>query len=235
MKNWNLAAVSTVVLTSAWSAAPAALVISTDSTAPAGPFVYSQPVTTDDTDSFRTRTSDNTGRDLGQMFTTGTTNLQMGSFTLRMGSNNNIAGQNVTVRFGTITSDGGGNTFTFTPSLTTSANLPGTLTSGDYMTFDVDDTLLAANTKYAFLIGLTTVTRTNRELNFLRRNVSAVAGDDRFFQTFSVSAGDPGTKSNIAFSRGTDRELQFWVNAIPEPGSVALLALGGLIGLRRRR
>ena len=211
-----------------------AATISTSASVPSGTFIASQPnANVTNSDSFRTRTNNGgDGRDLGQMFTTGASNLQMDSFTLRLASNSgNIANRSVTVRLVQITSDSGGNNFTFSQNLSETANLPGTFTNGEYMTFDIADTLLQANTTYAFIVGLTTVAVENAELGFNRNDVTAPAGN-RFFETFFVSGT---SRTSLALSRTGDRELQFWVNAVPEPASIGLLALGGLLCVRRSR
>ncbi len=44
-----------------------------------------------------------------------------------------------------------------------------------------------------------------------------------------------GTGGALANSVGYDTDVKLWTNQVPEPSSLALLAAGGLLALRRRR
>lgn len=162
----------------------------------------------------------------------------MDSFTLQVRGTENAVNQNVTVRFGeaVLVTDNAGDAadvFNFTGVSSFTANLPATITNGDYMTFDVNDILLDANTTYAFFIGFTTVSDSgvDREVDFFRFNTTG-ASDPRVFERFDISGS---TRTNLTWDADADRELQFWVNAVPEPSTAALLGTVGLLSILFRR
>ncbi len=59
------------------------------------------------------------------------------------------------------------------------------------------------------------------------------------FQTFAAAIADTGLMLTIAFNGGSNSGNEAFafrnLNVIPTPGSVALIGLGGLAAVRRRR
>lgn len=105
---------------------------------------------------------------------------------------------------------------------TASFPIGGTFVSGDHVKFDLGETVnLTEGVNYAFYASFTEAGAT------FRPRVGS-----------SVNASHPGALVNGAVGTlKTNQDLEFYLTGtVPEPGSLALLGLGGLlIGSRRRR
>ncbi len=110
-------------------------------------------------------------------------------------------------------------------------SLPVGLTAGIYLTFDIIDTDLTAGNEYGFLLRFETQGN-NRELN-LARSGDTYAGGSVWQRTLGtgVARGLPLSIPTL----DTTRDLVFFLQPVPEPTSLTLLALGGLMILRRRK
>jgi hypothetical protein len=65
--------------------------------------------------------------------------------------------------------------------------------------------------------------------------VGTVTGTDFGLRRSNSNDGGPNNDAYNDSGIKTDREYQVWLNAVPEPSSLALLLVGGLGLLRRRR
>ena len=91
---------------------------------------------------------------------------------------------------------------------------------GEYLTFDFDSPIeLSGDTDYFFLIGF-----------------QGLSGSNDYIQLGRGDGYSEGTMlfTNDAANSVLGQDMTFWVS-VPEPGSLALLGLGGLMMLKRRR
>jgi hypothetical protein len=144
---------------------------------------------------------------------------------------------------------GAGDVFTLLQTYS-GATLPSTIQNLDYLTFDILDTPPASGTEYAFLLlfdqgaaGRESQPRTEGS------STNTFAGGTEIRREFGSGTGDVRSGSPARSTGSSDnRDMLFYliaapqassaVEAVPEPGTLALAGLGGLIllgiGLRRR-
>jgi hypothetical protein len=131
-----------------------------------------------------------------------------------------------------------------------------TLDAGEALTGTLE--LFAWNTDFSTTVGGTPIASgavnlagpitTQIQLNFAAQE--ADSNDDQYLLSLLVgtvtgadfgfrrsNSNDGGSNNDAYNGTGikTDREYQVWLNAVPEPSSLALLLVGGLGLLRRRR
>ena len=169
---------------------------------------------------------------MGQTFTTlnNPDGYSLDSFSFKShtgGSNANAGTSTYTFRIGTISGT------TFTTLASGSANPNDSFTAGDWLTMTFDSPVtLSANTEYAIdIIHDNTPSfwgwRTAGEID------SSYTGGSAYVSGFN--GGTVPDDSNVAFPT-IDRVFHVNLAAIPEPSSTALLGLGGLaLMLRRKR
>lgn len=91
------------------------------------------------------------------------------------------------------------------------------------MTFDltgIDEVTLVEGTSYAFEI-LSTTTASGSDLSWFRTGSDVYTGGNGFVERSTIS--------------GSGRDLGFAYVVVPEPASLALIGLGGLMMIVRRR
>ncbi len=112
----------------------------------------------------------------------------------------------------------------------TDAQLPQLLSEGDFLTFDIGNINVAAGTEYGFVL-LFDDAGADRELD-LARYGDVYPGGSGWTRLF---AGDNARPSPaVAPSLNADRDMVFYLTAVPEP-SALWLGLPALLALRRAR
>ncbi len=109
-------------------------------------------------------------------------------------------------------------------------NLPGSLAAGDFLTLDIIDTALTAGNEYGFLLRFDSL-GINQELELARTGDSYAGGS-----LWQRTLGTGGIRQTLSVpTLDTSRDMVFFLQPVPEPASVMLLALGGSMLLVRRR
>jgi len=196
-------------------------------TAPTGNIVVSQTTANGTDQGQRQWRNSGTRRDLGQTFNL-TSSTTIDSIYVRVSAQTSAVGADASGASVTLTLSNYTNTTDFTPDSTVNtftATLPLTLASSDFIKFDIDNTFLAAG-QYGFQLSFDNPSATNKFVN-LALNFDS----DGYTSGLQVESTD-GT--NFTAGGGTP-DLLFYVQGIPEPTSIGLLALGGLALLARRR
>jgi hypothetical protein len=198
--------------------------------------------------------AENSGAGLtrGQTFTTGAQSLVLSSFSYRINEGSQGMGTKVyNVRVGTITEALG--VFSFGSMLdetatqtvdwlgTDSKQVNGeddTRAPTQWGTFVLDAPVtLAANTEYGVDLGMaSTTTGWQSGIPYLARSLDNGPVGDEF--SSGVTASDPGqgnTDANFGGSRDMVYHLNLSTVVVPEPTTTALLGLGGLALIFRRR
>lgn len=133
--------------------------------------------------------------------------------------------------------DPGANTVTFSSVLTTGAAAYPAGNNGDFIVFDVDDVALDPNRVYAYRIGWASGNNDTREVQFLGGGGGSGLDD---ITVVNWSGDTINSLQNTTTSGVGDSLTQFMlttyvVSVIPEPGTLALASLGGLMIFARRR
>lgn len=163
--------------------------------------------------------------DPGQTFTTG---ISSAGYTLNAFSLysrvalNSTYGQ--TIRVSTIS----GSTLTPVASETT-GNTSVVLSAAGYMTWTFDTpVVLAANTTYAVDVRMTSASGTIGSVGY-SGTTNPYSGGVRYF------VNDGATSVSLRNNEDYNFHLDLVENPVPEPGSLALMGVGGLLIARRRR
>ena len=224
----SIVAVAGLVLALTGSA-PGAMIISMSSSAPTANVAISQTGGGTLQQFNYSQTGDNMPRDAGQSFLVGPGGLTLDKITVNLNRLNtpNYDGKSMTLEIFTLT-DGSD----FTPNSTVSteggsflADMQSQYNSNNtYLTFDITDVALSAGQQYGFL---------------LMHDANVGAYDMRVHRN---SAGEGGYTDGIGIVQlqsttfsAMGGDLEFYLQAVPEPATMSLLALGGLAVLRRRR
>lgn len=159
----------------------------------------------------------------GQTFLTGnnTGGYELSAVTLKNLSNTRTGGATYNLLVGTIAGP------VFTQIGSTETAVTPSFVPGDYITFSLDTPLtLAPNMTYAFLWG-------SDGPGFIPTNNM---DDNTFTGGTAISSGDNNTPDlNNIIARDLDRVFHLDLVEVPEPGSIALLSLGMLALLGRRK
>ncbi|MEX1015474.1 MAG: PEP-CTERM sorting domain-containing protein [Phycisphaeraceae bacterium] len=122
--------------------------------------------------------------------------------------------------------------------LSDTVNLPATAMDleGKYVTFNFDETATLTAGNYGFLWGLDDPTSDDPEISFRagRDGGQNIAGTTAWNKNGDGSSSAYGTLGTGTDNGDNKRDLEYYIH-VPEPASVALLGLGGLAMLGRRR
>lgn len=174
-----------------------------------------------------------TNKGVGQSILMGGTAGNLTAVTLRTrdAATNDYSGvsgtQTYEVRIGTFTGDYA--SFNVVSTQTITGSLSG-LTNGDFITWTLDSAVtLNANTLYGVVVnGMDNVPRLDLAKN-------TVYDDGRvLYQNYNDWTTTP-VLGGIGSNSGRDANFHMNITAVPEPSSIALIGLGGLALLRRRR
>ena len=176
-----------------------------------------------------------TNKGVGQSFLMGGTDGYLNAVTLKLNSNstNDYSGigvQSFEVRVGTFTGDYA--SFNVISTQTVTGNLAG-LSNGDFMTWTLDNSVaLSAGTTYGAIVNALDTGGTRFDL---AKNTSY--NDGRvLYQNYSAWTTTP-VLDGLGNNSGRDANFHIDISstAVPEPSSTALLGLGGLALILRRR
>ena len=189
--------------------------------------------TANTTTRFRTNGGD---RDTGQIFTA-SASYELDSIVVRTGTGTPgaaAAGADFSVQFYSVDSSNA-----FSLLFTESGTLPGTLSSNEYLLLNISDANqpnLVAGLRYAYLLYFD-VEAANRELALASNDENIYLGGQAIRREFGGDGPRDLSQLPVAAGSGTDfgKDYEFYTVAVPEPGSAALAALGGVMLLRRRR
>ena len=174
-----------------------------------------------------------TNKGVGQSILMGGTAGNLTAFTMktRSSATNDYSGvsgtQTYEVRIGTIVGDHA--SFNVISTQTITGSLAG-LTNGDFITWTLDSAVtLSANTLYGVIVnGMDNVPRLD-----LAKNTTYDDGRV-LYQNYNSWTTTP-VLGSLGNNSGRDANFHMNITAVPEPSAVALLGLGGLALLRRRR
>jgi hypothetical protein len=170
----------------------------------------------------------------GQTFTSPATGGELVSVTIQLneGANAPIDGwKDYQLRVGTVDTGAG----TITPLLVTVDRYTPDANNDSYFTFTFDSPItLAPSVLYGFDVGVeASSTGWQSGIPQIRTTGDDFAGGQRFSGS-KTNQIDNTTGLPNTISLGND-DLAFHADIVPEPGSLALIALGGLFAMRRRK
>lgn len=199
----------------------------------AAPGSFAIGATTEDgTTTVRWRNS-GTDRDLGQRFRVDST-FVLDSIILKVNTHGADApGQSFVVQFYSTDATGS----TFTSLWEDSGTLPATLTNGNFLRLNVSSQAqtLNAGSYYAFVVGFGAEGSSTREIGFATHSAGTFQADEGREVRREWGSGVDPTRTGAVVNSGVGRDMRFYLTAVPEPSTYAMLALGlaSLLGLRR--
>ena len=168
----------------------------------------------------------NPGKTVGQTFTTGSNNVLLNGFTFQVRDATEPT-KTYTIRVGSVSGS------TFTEIGSESATQSFATATDDYWTWALDSpVLLSANTVYGVDVGLLSSTSSwSTGIPYVYFTDDEYPGGSRFRSgTAGYGVGD--TTMHPGYMSG---DRVFHLDLVPEPTTLALLGLGGLATLIRRR
>lgn len=180
----------------------------------------------------------NSNRDFGQTFSV-TSGFTIDFLTLRVGPVNAIASNSspstsVTLNFYEVSGSTLG-----TQVLSVSAALPTNFANDDYIRLDLtgaSEINFSASQTYAWTLRFDNF-NANNALQLANAATGGYSGGQAIRDEWTSTSGTITNRGDWSFSSDVNRDFVFYINAIPEPSTYALLAMGAasLFALRRFR